>query len=70
MLRPLSDDELYLICGGIKNADLPGVRDALNAFYGVLFCGGSSHGPSTTIAFPDGTVGTAAGGSFPNCSPA
>jgi hypothetical protein len=54
----------------MKNADLPGVQAAMSAFYGVLFCGGSSHGPSTTIAFPDGSVGKAAGGSFPNCSPA
>jgi hypothetical protein len=70
MLSPLNDDELCSVSGGMKNADLPGVRDALSAFYGALFCGGSSHAPPTTIAFPDGTVGKAPGGSYPNCSPA
>ena len=45
MLQPLSDDELSLVSGGMKNADLPGVQAALNAFYGVLFCGGSSQLP-------------------------
>jgi hypothetical protein len=70
MFRPLSDDELSLVSGGRTNAEHPGVQAAMSAFYGVLFCGGSSQAPPTTIAFPDGTVGKAGGGSYPNCSPA
>ena len=70
MLSPLNDDELSLVSGGMKNADLPGVQAAMSAFYGVLFCGGSSQSPPTTIAYPDGSVGKAGGGSYPNCSPA
>ena len=70
MLQFLNDDELSLVSGGIKNADLPGVQVAMNAFYSTLFCGGSSQLPGTTIAYPDGTVGKTGGGSYPNCSPA
>jgi hypothetical protein len=70
MLNALRNDELSQVNGGMKNADHPGVQAALNAFYGVLFCGGSSQAPPTTIAFPDGSIGKAGGGSFPNCSPA
>jgi hypothetical protein len=70
MPNALRDDELSLVSGGMTNADYPGVRAALNAFYGVLFCGGSTQAPPTTIAYPDGSIGKAAGGSFPNCSPA
>jgi len=69
MFRPLSDDELSLVSGGRTNAEHPGVQAAMSAFYGVLFCGGSSQAPPTTIAFPDGSVGKAGGGSYPNCSP-
>jgi hypothetical protein len=70
MFRPLSDDELSLVNGGRTNAEHPGVQAAMSAFYGVLFCGGSSQAPPTTIAYPDGSVGKAGGGSYPNCSPA
>jgi hypothetical protein len=70
MPNALRDDELSLVSGGMKNADHPGVQAALNAFYGVLFCGGSTQAPPTTIAYPDGSIGKAGGGSFPNCSPA
>jgi hypothetical protein len=70
MTRALTDYELTLVSGGMTNADNPGVKAAMNAFYGVLFCGGSSQLPPTTIGYPDGTVGKAGGGSFPNCSPA
>jgi hypothetical protein len=70
MLTPLPDDELSLVSGGMTNAEHPGVQAALKAFYGVLFCGGTTQAPPTTIAFPDGSIGKAGGGSFPNCSPA
>jgi len=70
MPNALRDDELSPVSGGMKNADHPGVQAALNAFYGVLFCGGSTQAPPTTIAYPDGSIGKAGGGSFPNCSPA
>jgi len=70
MPNALRDDEFSLASGGMKNADHPGVQAALNAFYGVLFCGGSTQAPPTTIAYPDGSIGKAGGGSFPNCSPA
>jgi len=70
MLNALRDDELSRASGGMKNADLPGVQAALNAFYGVPFCGGSTQAPPTTIAYPDGSIGKAGGGSFTNCSPA
>jgi hypothetical protein len=70
MLAQLNDDELSLVSGGRTNAEHPGVQAALNAFYGVLFCGGSTQAPPTTIGYPDGSVGKAGGGSFPNCSPA
>ncbi|MEH2568430.1 hypothetical protein [Bradyrhizobium sp. AZCC 2289] len=70
MVSSLNDDELSLVSGGMKNADLPGVKAALNAFYGVLFCGGSTQAPPTTIAYPDGTIGKTGGGSTSNCSPA
>jgi hypothetical protein len=69
-IRELSDCEMETAVGGMKNADHPGVQAALNAFYGVLYCGGSGHLPPTTIGFPDGSVGKAGGGSYPNCSPA
>lgn len=42
MLTPLPDDELSLVSGGMTNAEHPGVQAALKAFYGVLFCGGTS----------------------------
>lgn len=70
MFEPLNDDVLSLVSGGRTNAEHPGVQAALNAFYGVLYCGGSTQAPPTTIAFPDGSVGKADGGSVPNCSPA
>jgi bacteriocin-like protein len=70
MFHPLNDDELSLVSGGMTNAEHPGVQAALRAFYGVLFCGGSTQAPPTTIAYPDGSVGKTPGGSFPNCSPA
>jgi hypothetical protein len=70
MLNALRDDDLSLVSGGMKNADYPGVKAALNALYGVPFCGGSTQAPPTTIADPDSSIGKAAGGSFPNCSPA
>jgi hypothetical protein len=70
MLAQLNDDELSLVSGGRTNAEHPGVQAALNAFYGVLFCGGSTQAPPTTIGYPHGSVGKAGCGSFPNCSPA
>ena len=69
-MKKLSHDELKSVCGGMKNIDHPGVAAAMSAFCGVLFCGGTSQLPPTTIAYPDGTVGKAGGGSFPNCSAA
>ena len=66
----LHDEELAQVSGGVKNADLPGVKDALNAFYGVVYCGGTTQAPPTNIAYPDGSVHTTAGGSTSNCSPA
>jgi hypothetical protein len=62
--------ELSLVSGGMTNAEHPSVQAAMRAFYGVLFCGGTSHLPPTTIAYPDGSAGKAGGGSYPNCSPA
>jgi len=70
MLQSLNDEELSLVSGGMKNADLPGVQVAISAFYSTLYCGGSSQLPGTTIAYPDSTVGKAGGGSYSNCSPA
>jgi hypothetical protein len=70
MPTALQDDALTTVSGGMKNADHPGVQAAMSAFYGTLFCGGTSHLPPTTIAYPDGTVGKAGGGSYSNCSPA
>jgi hypothetical protein len=70
MSSALTDDELALASGGRTNAEHPGVQAAMSAFYGVLFCGGSTQLPPTTIGYPDGSVGKAGGGSIPNCSPA
>ncbi|GGI23723.1 hypothetical protein [Bradyrhizobium guangdongense] len=69
-MKKLSHDELAAVCGGMKNIDNPGVAAAMSAFYGVLFCGGTSQLPPSTIAHPDGSVGKSGGGSYSNCSPA
>ena len=45
MFEPLNDDVLSLVSGGRTNAEHPGVQAALNAFYGVLYCGGSIRRP-------------------------
>jgi hypothetical protein len=66
----VTDDELETVSGGMKNADIPGVAIALNAFYSTLYCGGTTQLPPTTIAYPDGSVGKTGGGSTSNCSPA
>jgi hypothetical protein len=70
MRHHLDDEALAQVSGGMKNADLPGVKAALSAFYGVLYCGGTTQLPSTNIATPDGSVQTTAGASISNCSPA
>jgi hypothetical protein len=60
-MTTLTDIEFEIVSGGVKNADLPRVREALSGFYSTY-----------TAAAPRSyrLPGRVGGGSFPNCSAA